>query len=145
MFIFLSCFSRFVRPCYYAPEKGKKVPRKNFLPLSPVQISLVTPSFDKISELGKRKILPANDGYSRIYLGAHWPSDVITTLFLGIGEALLLLGLFELIWKTAARECRARRLESVALDTLARLAAAAMATWANCGRESRTRPQINFR
>src|SRR5438128_9570716 len=58
MFIFLSCFSRFVRPCYYAPEKGKKVPRKNFLPLSPVQISLVTPSFDKISELGKRKILP---------------------------------------------------------------------------------------
>src|SRR5207244_12558772 len=61
MFIFLSCFSRFVRPCYYAPEKGKKVPRKNFLPLSPVQISLVTPSFDKISELGKRKILPAND------------------------------------------------------------------------------------
>ena len=60
MFIFLSCFSRFVRPCYYAPEKGKKVPRKNFLPLSPVQISFVTPSFDKISELGKRKILPAN-------------------------------------------------------------------------------------
>jgi len=65
MFIFLSCFSRFVRPCYYAPEKGKKVPRKNFLPLSPVQISLVTPSFDKISELGKRKILPANEANVR--------------------------------------------------------------------------------
>src|SRR6266542_1696008 len=65
MFIFLSCFSRFVGPCYYAPEKGKKVPRKNFLPLSPVQISLVTPSFDKISELGKRKILPANEANVR--------------------------------------------------------------------------------
>lgn len=38
-------------------------------------------------------------GYSRIYTGAHWPSDVISSAFLGMGMGLLGTVVFEAVWR----------------------------------------------
>jgi membrane-associated phospholipid phosphatase len=47
-------------------------------------------------------ILAAAIAYSRIYLGAHWPSDVFGTAFLAAGVALLVAALVEFTWKRMA-------------------------------------------
>jgi membrane-associated phospholipid phosphatase len=47
-------------------------------------------------------ILTAAIGYSRIYLGAHWPSDIFATFFLAAGETLLVLAALELFWRRVA-------------------------------------------
>jgi undecaprenyl-diphosphatase len=44
-------------------------------------------------------ILAAAIAWSRMYLGAHWPSDVVGTAFLAVGEALLVMALAELAWR----------------------------------------------
>jgi membrane-associated phospholipid phosphatase len=48
-------------------------------------------------------LIPASTvAYSRIYVGSHWPSDIIASILLAAGLALLILALLELFWRRLA-------------------------------------------
>jgi undecaprenyl-diphosphatase len=55
--------------------------------------------------VGALYILPAGIvAYSRIYCGSHWPSDVLVSIFLGIGFSLILASIANLLYQRFASQ-----------------------------------------
>ena len=42
-------------------------------------------------------------GYSRVYTGSHWPSDVVASVFLGVGASFLWVAGLGWVWERALR------------------------------------------
>ena len=81
--------------------RGEAVAGKSFPSahtINSFSIALVCACFFR--RRGWLAFLPATAvGYSRIYTGAHWPSDVLVSIFLGLGSSLLLLSALGGLWR----------------------------------------------
>ncbi len=77
------------------PGKGRSFPSGHA-----VNNFIVATLFAIFLRHGWLMFLPASlVAYSRIYTGSHWPSDILVSVFLGIGIALLSAALLEALWR----------------------------------------------
>ena len=77
--------------------EGRSFPSSHTI--NTVSVALVTACFYR--RRGWLAFVPAAlVGYSRVYTGSHWPSDVVTSVFLGLGFTMLWLLLLEWAWRT---------------------------------------------
>ena len=76
--------------------QGRSFPSSHTI--NTMSVALVTACFYR--RRGWLAFLPAMIvAWSRIYTGSHWPSDVLTSIFLGLGATLLLLCGLEWLWR----------------------------------------------
>lgn len=80
-----------------APKRGRSFPSSHMVNTAAAALAAVC--FFGWRRAGAVWLLPLGVGYSRVYTGAHWPSDVVFSLALGAGVALLGVAVLEWAWR----------------------------------------------
>ncbi len=87
----------------FSKPSGKDVEGRSFPSshtINTITVALVATCFYR--RFGWLAFIPAwLVGWSRIYTGSHWPTDVATSILIGLGSTLLLLCGLEWLWRTA--------------------------------------------